>query len=189
VVSGPYLGLDFLGNQHFVQLATLSHEVPEEDALALGQHLNRFLAPHGPIRTDSEWRGFYEASVVQAERGIAAFWIALSLWLQRQFDMRETVQAWIYRQFREKVQDPEVRRAILDIAALSTERRPLPEAMLPPTTDWPISQKIEDMRRDVPALGLARFTREGDHYWALAHDVIGRYLLTALFYDSPGRAG
>ncbi len=187
VVTGPYIGLNFLDNPYFVQLANLSHEVPLADTVALGRHLNRFIASHGPIRTESEWRGFYEATAVQAERGIAAFWIALSFWLQRQFDMKETVQAWIYRQFKEKVQDSEVRRAILDIAALSTERRPLPEAMLPPTTDWPVSQKIEDIRRDVPALGLARISREGDRYWALAHDVIGRYLLTALFYDPPAR--
>ena len=188
IVTGPYLGLDFLDNRRFVQLAHLSHEVPVEEAVALGQHLNKFLAPHGPTRSESEWRGFYEASAVQADRGIATFWIALSFWLQRQFDMKETIQAWIYRQFKEKVKEPEVRSAILDIAALSTERRPLPEAMLPPTTNWPVSQKIEDLRRDIAALGLARISREGDRYWALAHDVIGRYLLTALFYDTPGRA-
>ena len=94
-----------------MQLAHLSHEVPVEEAVALGQHLNKFLAPHGPTRTESEWRGFYEASAVQADRGIATFWIALSFWLQRQFDMKETIQAWIYRQFKEKVKDPEVRSA------------------------------------------------------------------------------
>lgn len=187
MVTGPYLGLDFLESARFTQLAQLSHEVPMDDAIALGRHLNRFLAPYGPIRTESEWRSFYEASSVQAERGIAAFWIALSFWLQRQFDMKETIQAWIYRQFKEKIQDFEVRAAILDIAAFSTERRPLPEAMLPPTTDWPISQKIEDLRRDVAALGLVRISRDGDRYWAMAHDIIGRYLLTAIFYDPLGR--
>lgn len=187
VVTGPYIGLDFYDDRRFVRLATLSHEVPLEGAIALGVHLNRFLSSHGPIRSESEWRGFYEATAVQAERGITAFWIALSFWIQRQFDMKETIQAWIYRQFNEKVQDLEVRRAILDIAALSTERRPLPEVMLPPTTDWPVAQKIEDIRRQVPGLGLARISRDGDHYWAMAHDVIGRYLLTAMFYDAPGR--
>lgn len=186
MVAGPYLGIEFYDNRYFVNLASLSHQLPLEDTIALGKHLNPFLAPHGPIRAESEWRNFYEASAVQAQRGIAAFWIALSFWLQRQFDMRETVQAWIYRQFNEKELDPEVRRTILDIAALSSERHPLPETMLPPTTDWPVSQKLEDIRREVPALALARIAREGDRYWAMAHDVIGRYLLTALFYDRPG---
>jgi hypothetical protein len=75
----------------------------------------------------------------------------------------------------------------LDIAALSTEREPLPEALLPPTIDWPVSQKLEDIRKEVPALGLARVSRDGDRYWILAHDIIGRYLLTGLFYDNEGR--
>jgi hypothetical protein len=187
VVTGPYTDPNFLDNRRFTQVANLSHEVSVEEALALGTHLNRFLAAHGSTRTELEWRGFYQASAVQASRGIAAFWIALSFWVQRQFDMKETVQSWIYRQFTQKVQDTDVRKAILDIAALSTERIPLPEGLLPPTIDWPVSQKIEDIRKDVPALGLARISREGDRYWALAHDVIGRYLLTALFYDAQGR--
>ncbi len=186
VVTGPYRGLEFIDN-NVVDLASLSHEVPLESAIALGRHLNRFLAPHGPTRTEAEWRSFYEDTAVQAERGIAAFWIALSFWIQRQFDMRETVQSWIYRQFKDNVHDREISQVILDIAALSTERLPLPEAMLPPTTDWPVSQKLEDIRRDLGALGLAKIARDGDRYWAMAHDVIGRYLLTALFYDPQGR--
>ena len=82
--------------------------------------------------------------------------------------------------------DPEVRTAILDIAALSSEHYPLPDAMLPLTTDWPVSQKIEDIRRAVPGLGLVRISREGDRYWALAHSVIGRYLITALYWILRG---
>jgi hypothetical protein len=187
VVTGPYVDPNFLDNRRFAQLANLSHEVSIDDALNLGRHLNKFLAAHGSTRTEGEWRSFYETSAVHASRGISAFWIALSFWVQRQFDMNETVQSWIYRQFKEKIKASDVRKAILDIAALSTERILLPESLLPPTTDWPVSQKIEDVRREVPALGLARITREGDRYWALAHDVLGRYLLTALFYDTPAR--
>ena len=187
VVTGPYLGVEYYDRKHFVRISELSHEVSLDETVALGKHLNQYLAPHGPIRSESDWRGFYEASAIQAERGIAAFWIALSFWLQRQFDMNETIQAWIYKQYRDNISDPEVRRAILDVAALSTERHPLPDSMLPPSTDWPLSQRIEDIRRDVPGLGLVRVTRDGDRYWALAHDVIGRFLLTALFYDRSGR--
>jgi hypothetical protein len=187
VVAGPYADPNFFDNRHFTQIASLGHDVSVKDAIALGEHLNKFLGVHGNIRSETEWRGFYEASAVQASRGIAAFWIALSFWLQYQFDMKETVQSWIYRQFKEKISDEAVRKAIFDIAALSTERILLPESLLPPTTDWPISQKIEDVRKEVAALGLARTSRDGDKYWALAHDVIGRYLLTALFYDEPAR--
>lgn len=183
VVTGPYRGLDFFDSNSFVELAALSHQVEQEDVLSLGRHINRYLRPHGPVRSESEWRNFYATSAVQAESGIAAFWIALSFWVQRQFDMNETVQSWIYRQFKETELAPEVRRAILNIAAVSSERYPLPESMLPPAIDWPVSQKLEDIRRDVSALGLARITREGDSYWLMAHDIIGRYLLTALYYD------
>lgn len=186
IVAGPYIGTDFYNSQ-FVRLSTLSHEVPLPAAISLGEHLNTYLAPHGPTRTEADWRAFYEETAVQAQRGIAAFWIALSFWLQRQFDIRETVQAWIFRQFTDRVHDPQVRAALLDIAALSTERFPLPDTMLPATVDWPVTQKIEDLRREVPALGLAHIARDGDRYWALAHDLIGRYLLTALFYDAPAR--
>ena len=185
VVSGPYVSIGFCDDRIFVLLAKLSHEVQLDDTIALGRHLNQFLRPHGNLRTEIEWQSFYEDSAVQAERGVAAFWIALSFWLERQFDMRETVQAWIYRQFKEKKLDPDVRRAILDIAALSSEKSPLPEAMLPPTTDWPVAQKLEDIRREIPSLALARIARDGDRYWSLAHNVIGRYLLTALYYDRP----
>lgn len=187
MVTGPILGMDFYDNRHYVPIANLTHQVPLEGAAALGQHLNKFLAPHGPIRTPNEWRGFYEATAVYAKRGIAAFWIALSFWLQRQIDINETVQSWIFRQFNEKIHDPEVRRAILDIAALSSERLPLPESLLPLTTDWPVTQKIEDIRRLVPGLALARIDRDGQRFWAMAHDLIGRYLLTAIYYDHAAR--
>lgn len=186
VVSGPYTA-EFLDNRAFVPLANLSHQVSLEDTTELGRHLNRYLVAFGPTRSDHEWQSFYEASAVNAERDVAAFWIALSFWVQRQFDMNETIQSWIFRQFKEAKLSPDVRRAILDIAALSTERHPLPETMLPPTVDWPVAQKLEDIRREVGSLALTRITREGDRYWALAHDVIGRYLLTALFYDQSGR--
>lgn len=186
IVTGPYIQLDFDG-RYFLPLANLSHQIQADEAIALGKHLNRFLAPHGSTRTDGEWRSFYNATAVQAERGITAFWIALSFWLQRQFDLSETVQAWIYRQFKGEHLPTDIRDSIFDIASLSSERQPLPETMLPPTTDWPVSEKLEDIRKDVPALGLARISRDSERYWAMAHDVIGRFLLTALFYDRSGR--
>ena len=139
------------------------------------------------MRTAAEWHGFFRASAVHAESGITAFWVALSFWLQRQIDMTETVQSWLYRQFQSKVKDSELRRALIDIAALSTERRPLPETMLPKTTDWPVSQKLEDLRSEIGAFGLVRPTLEGIRYWALAHDVLGRFLLNALYHDPSTR--
>jgi hypothetical protein len=187
IVTGPYVPTDFYDEHHFLNLANLSHQISLDAAMKLGAHLNPFLAPHGATRSENEWRRFYEASAVQAEKGIAAFWIALSFWVQRQFNMQETIQSWIYRQFKERLHDDQVRGAILDIAALSTERYPLPEILLPRTTDWPVAEKIDDIRRDVPGLAIARISRDGDKYWALAHDIIGRFLTTALFYDTSAR--
>lgn len=185
IVKGPYTEIELQDKRYFLELAHLSHQLSLDQALALGDHLNRFLQYHGAVRSKAEWHNFYDTSTVQERSGIAAFWIALSFWLQRQFDFRETVQSWIYRQFKEKNLAPEVRHAILDIAALSSERHPLPDGMLPPTVDWPVSQKLEDIRKEVPALALARISRDGDRYWAMAHDVIGRYLLNGMFYDRP----
>ena len=187
VVSGPIAGLDFLTSTRFKEIKSLTHEVPVASAAEFGQHINRYLAPHGAVRTADEWLGFFRASAVHAESGITAFWVALSFWLQRQIDMTETVQSWLYRQFQSKVKDPELRRALIDIAALSTERRPLPETMLPKTTNWPVSQKLEDLRSEIGAFGLVRPRLEGIRYWALAHDVLGRFLLNALYYDPVTR--
>jgi hypothetical protein len=185
VVKGPYIDINM--GREFVEIASLSHQISRESALELGLHLNSFLKTQGRVRTSSEWESFYSATALQSERGISAFWIALSFWVQRQFDFKETIQSWIYRQFKERVPDQELRNAIIIIAAICTEMRPLPEAMLPPTSGWPVSQRLEDVSKEVGALALARISREGDRYWLLAHSEIGRYLLNGLFYDPVGR--
>ena len=187
VVTGPYVGLEILSNARFKEIESLTHEVPLGSSAKLGEHLNRFLAPHGAVRKLDEWYSFFEASAVHAQNGVAAFWIALSFWLQRQIDMTETVQSWIYRQFNARIHDPEVQRAIIDIAAMSTEQALYPIRCCPQRqtglspTIWTISGPNSG------ALGLVRMKLEGDRYWALAHDVLGRYLLNALYYDFPAR--
>ncbi|OEO31723.1 hypothetical protein VW23_001035 [Devosia insulae DS-56] len=187
MVTGPYLAMAMVGNRRFTSIGELTHQITMEDAVQLGIHLNRYLLPHGAVRSEADWRRFFEASAVQASRGIAAFWIALSFWLQRQFDMQETVQSWMYRQFSRHISDAEVRDAIISIAALSTVRQSMPETLLPPTTDWPISHKLADVQRDLGSLGLIRISGEGVRYWSMIHDLLGRYILTALFYDTPAR--
>ena len=185
-VIGPYTPVA-LYDRRFELLSTLTHQVSMDDALALGRHLNSFLQPLGSTRSDADWRSFFEQSVVSHKTGIAAFWIALSFWVQRQFDMNETIQAWLYRQYREKVTDPVLRRAIIDIAAMSTEHQPLPEALLPPSEDWPTAEKLSDLQSELGALGLLRLVGEYGRYWELIHNVLGRLLLSALFYDHEAR--
>lgn len=187
VVTGPYLNAAVEGNPRFRHLLDLTHEVSIDEALNLGRHLNQFLAPHGSTRSDIDWRRFFAASSLQANLGIASFWIALSFWVQRQFDMGETVQAWVYRRFREAVRDPAVALGIIRIAALSTERQPLPDDLLPETADWPVTDRLFDLQKEIAPLGLVRIRAERERYWGMMHDLLGRYLLTALFYDSKSR--
>ncbi len=187
VATGPTLPLAMYGDRRFERLTNLTHEIAEEDAIDLGRHLNRYLVKHGTGRQESEWRNFFQRSVVDRNPGIAAFWIVLSFWLQRQFDLSETVQSWVYRQFRERVTDPELRRAIIDIAAMSTERQALPELLLPNSKDWPTSTKLGDLRSELGALGLVQIKDELRRFWALLHDQLGRFILTGLFYDHPAR--
>lgn len=82
MVTGPYLGTEFYDRGHFLQITDLSHEITREQAISLGRHLNQFLKSFGAIRTESEWHGFYDATALDAEKGIAAFWITLSFWVR-----------------------------------------------------------------------------------------------------------
>ena len=186
-VTGPYLPLAIRSNGQFRELLPLTHQVTLSSALELGQHLNRYLRCHGAIRTEADWHNFFAQSSISHERGIAAFWIVLSFWLQRKFDMRETIQAWLYRQFHERVTDPVLKQAIIEIAAMSTEHQLMPEAMLPASDDWPTADKLGDLQKHLGALGIVRFVDDTRRYWALIHDLLGRFLLNALFYDHAAR--
>lgn len=187
VAFGPLVGLHVMTERRFVELASLSHRVSSSQALELGSHLNKFLVPHGTGRSEQEWRDFSAASTGGAGQQIAAFWIVLSFWLQRQVDLGETVQSRIYRQFASEVKDEAMRVALLRIAAFSTVREPLPDELLPPSTSWPVSDLIEDKRRELGVLGLVRVRGEVERYWAMAHNLLGRYLINGFFYDYAAR--
>jgi len=188
MTAGPSVPLTMMSDARFVHLTNLSHHVAAPAALALGLHLNRFLLPHGTERSDQEWRTFYEESSAQSRDHVAAFWIVLSFWLQRQIDLGETVQALVYRKFAEGATTTDLQESIVRIAAFSTVRTPLPELLLPDTVDWPVSDKLEDLRKPLGALGLIRIRSELERSWVMAHDLLGRYLLTGLFYDHQARA-
>lgn len=187
IAVGPYTSISMLTENKFVNLADLTHQVSTEQAVVLGRHLNQFLAPHGTAKTEQEWRNFVHSSAVSGGQGIAAFWIVLSFWLQRQIDLNETVQSRIYRQFKDVVNDDELKSAVLRIAAFSTIGRGLPDQLMPDTVGWPLSARIEDMRRELGVLALLRVSNELDRFWVMAHDILGRYLLTAFFYDHAAR--
>ncbi len=185
-VTGPNpIGL--LGNK-IPMLGELKHQIEMQEARDLGAHLNRFLRVHGRERTVREWENFYSAHTVRWVEGIAAFWIVLSFWIQGQFDINESIQDWIYRCFKQNVDNPQVQLAIAQIAALSSERAPMPEALLAKSTNnWPTSQLLSDLQTSLAAIGFVRIERDTDKYWSLVHDILGRLFVNALFYDYPLR--
>ena len=188
VVTGPELGLSFLNSSIFKKLTDLNHAISLDEAQALGAHLNKFLVHYGKQRQPWQWERFYRDHTVHLLEGTAAFWVTLSFWIQGQYDLSESIQEWMYRNFKQNATNPDVRDAILRIAALSAERIPLPDVLLPPRKgEWPVSQLLSDSRSKLAALGLVRVSSEGARYWALVHDILGRLLINALFYDFPLR--
>ncbi|WP_036181047.1 hypothetical protein, partial [Palleronia rufa] len=184
LVTDALLPLAVHSERRLIELCTLSHEIEQSDALALGRHLNRFLRPKGSARSDHEWQSFLETSLVAPGLGRSVFWIALAFWLRRQVDMNETLQGWLYARFTEGVADETCRRAIVDIAAMSSVRRLLPETLLPPSSDFPTRDKLGDLQSVIGALGVTR-QRDGTiSHWAMIHAEMGRYLLIELFHDA-----
>jgi hypothetical protein len=188
VVTASTLALSFYNSEIFKKVAELNHAIQRDETLALGHHLNRFLRRFHRERTDDEWLVFYREHTVRYLEGVAAFWVTLAFWIQGQYDLTESIQEWMYRSFKANANDAAVQQALLEIAALSTERIPLPERLLPPPKgEWPLSQLLDDARASFASLGLIRIAARGERYWALVHDVLGRFLITALFYDFAKR--
>ncbi|WP_345900769.1 hypothetical protein [Martelella sp. UBA3392] len=186
-VTDALLPVAIYSEKRLENLCDLSHEVSQEAAMALGRHLNRFLRPLGTARDAHEWQAFVNHSLVGPAGGGSVFWIALAFWLQRQIDLNETVQSWLYEQFRQKVTDPVAQRALVDIAAMSTVRQLLPEILLPTSEDFPTRDKLSDLQSTVGALGVARYRFGTVSHWAMIHDQLGRFLLTGLFHDVRAR--
>lgn len=189
LVTGTVLGLSFFNTAIFKKIAELNHAIDQSEARQLGSHLNQFLRVYGRERQESEWDRFYQEHTVRYLAGTAAFWVTLSFWLQGQYNLSESIQQWMYKLFLEKVSDPIMQNAILEIAALSSERLPMPEGLLPESKGkWPLSHLLEDSRSSLAGLGLIRVSADGEKYWALIHDILGRFLINALFYDFEKRS-
>ena len=188
IVTGPTLGLPFQISPVYKKIAELNHTINLKAARDLGQHLNDFLRYYGKERSETQWDQFYDAHTVKEVAGIAAFWVTLSFWIQGQYDLSEFIQEWIYKTFKEQAGDRAVQEAILQIAAMSSERLSLSQSLLPKTKNrWPVWQLLEDRADILSRIGLTKTEAEGEHYWALVHDILGRLLINALFYDYPER--
>lgn len=189
VVTGPVLGLSFYNTSVFRKIVELNHCLDQDEARRLGRHLNKFLRVFGKERREWQWDRFYQDHTIRYLEGVSAFWVTLSFWIQGQYDLSESIQNWMFRKFNEHAGDRIVQDAILEIAALSSERLPLPEILLPKSKGkWPVSHLLEDNRASLSALGLVRISENGEKHWALVHDILGRFLINALFYDFQMRA-
>jgi uncharacterized protein YfkK (UPF0435 family) len=185
-VTSPFVPADLGKNSRVKQVASLTHELNLEEALQLGQHLNKFLRPLGQDRTDHQWRQFWEAHRPNhITSSIAHFWIALEFWLKGQLDLSQSIQSWLYTSFRNADIPDDLRLLLLEIATLSIERQPLPEGLMPlsPQHQYPYSALLDTVRTTVPALALVRDSMGDQKVWAMAHDLLGRYLITSTFFD------
>lgn len=188
VVTGPIRGMSYYDTSVFKKVAELNHALNQEEARQLGRHLNQFLRTYGKARNDSQWDRFYNNHTVRYLEGVSAFWVTLSFWIQGQYDLSESIQQWLYKSFKENIEEGIIRDAILEIAAMSSERLPMSEGLLStPQNEWPVSHLLEDHRSSLSALGLVSISAKGEKYWALIHDILGRFLINALFYDFPMR--
>lgn len=188
VVAGTQLVQEFQNRRKTIRLADLNHVIDVEEARALGRHLNKFLKSYTGTRSEAQWDRFYQEHTIRYLEGTAAFWVALSFWIQGQFDLNDSIQDWVYKVFLSQP-DIEIKQALLRIAAFATERLPLPERLLPTATQgWPISYRLAETRHSLAALGLTPLSSDGEKYWAIIHDILGRLLINGLFYDSTTRS-
>ena len=167
------------------QLPTLTHEISLEESLDLGRHLNIFLKPHGREKTEQDWRMFWHNHSTTTESPIASFWISLEFWLRGLVDLSTSIQAWLLEQFVEAELSPTARRVILEIAALTIERKPLPEMLMGfrKIDGQPIGARLGQISNEVPSLALA-FGRTQERYvWMLAHDLLARYLFNGIMRE------
>lgn len=184
MVTDTLMKLPFLNTSVFKRIAEINHAITGDEARDLGRHLNKYLKIYGKERSGLQWDKFYNEHSIRHVEGLAAFWVTLSFWIQGQYDLSESIQEWIYRNFKNKVTGIDQQNAIVEIAALSSEREPTPVNLLT-TTDgnWPVSLQLEDERSELSSLGLISFSQNDLKYFSLTHDILGRFLINALFYD------
>jgi hypothetical protein len=172
----------------FRHVGSINHIIDQSEARKLGEHLNRFLKVYGRELSARRWDAFYSDHTVRLIEGAAAFWITLSFWIQGQYDLSRSIQDWLYQAFKGSDASKIVKRAIIDIAAFSTERLPIPESLLPRSNGkWPTSQLLSDVQTELASLGLVRISSDGIYYWGMVHDILGRFLLNALYFDFQAR--
>ncbi|QNH15136.1 hypothetical protein HEP74_00254 [Xanthomonas sp. SS] len=184
VVADVQLPLAYHNHSIFKPVANVLHLLSSDAARDLGRHLNKFLSSRGLARSEAQWTAFFNAHAVGGVNDSASFWVALSFWVRGQYDLNESLQEWIFSKFISGCPDDELKLAVMEIASLSAERVPMPEGLLHRSSGkWPTSALLGDARSDLAAVGLISMHGPNGRHWALVHDVLGTYLLNAIFYD------
>lgn len=170
----------------YTELTYVGHELESGDVEDLGRHLNAYLRNFGKEKASTEWISFWRSHKPDLDTGVASFWIALEFWLSGFMALGESIQSWAVRQFKTLSDQREVQRALMEIAALSVERKATPERLLMPMSapKLPWSYALEGARRETPGLGIVQATAVPyGRVWAIAHDVLARYLLNGIWND------
>lgn len=167
------------------ELCSLSHEIEKDEVISLGNHLNKYLNLFGKAKSEGDWIRFWEEHKPDIDTSIAAFWVILEFWLKGIVNLGESIPAWMVSQFKHASISDENRMVLLEIAALSGERRAIPEHLLPVPREQkqPLSIILENIRTEAPGLALVQQNTPIGRLWSMAHDVLGRYLINGVFYD------
>ena len=186
-VLGQSIPPEFFNIPKIKEICSLSHELDKNDVLSLGKHLNKYLQQFGLAKSESEWIRFWGEHRTDIDPGIAAFWIILEFWLKGLVNIGESIPSWMVSQFKSHSITDEDRLILLKIAALASERRAVPEQILPipKQQSLPLSVILENIRFEAPGLALVRQDTSIGRFWGIAHDILGRYLINGVFYDRP----
>lgn len=175
-------------NKFYKKIGILNHSKTEDEVRDLGRHLNKYLKLYGKDKSQTEWSNFYINHTTKYLKDMAMFWVALSFWVQGQVDLGESLQQRLYKRFDDKVDDQDLARCVLKIAAMSILKRPVPASLLGGESGrFPISSRLTDLAEDIPGLGLICTGSGREEYWSIMHDVIGRFLIEAYRNSAKGQ--
>lgn len=171
-----------IGSRSVVQLPPIRHEIMMEEAVSLGLHLNHYLKNFGREKSELEWKAFWKNHAPNIETPMTSFWVALEFWLGGKFEISGTIQSWLIQQFEMADLSVKARLILCEIAALSLERHVYPEALsgVKELDGIPLGVRLEQVRDELPSLGLIPARRSGQYVWAFVHDLLARYLISGL---------
>lgn len=160
----------------------LRNVISQEEAVALGDHLNQFLPTHQQRRTN-EWIGFCaDAERLTGDGKESLFWVTLRFWLLRFPGATGPLRAWIASKLREATVDsPSALNAIAEVAVLSRYRLAMPARLLTADGRSSLRPLLDDTT--LP-LGLRELWSSRFESYAFAHPLIAEEILRICAADA-----